>query len=65
MLSELPKINFALTSVEMFDGTTENLINFAFNVGYASFLPVMALKQILQSASYDMNDSMYVTLILQ
>ncbi|KAI5836040.1 hypothetical protein K523DRAFT_289833 [Schizophyllum commune Tattone D] len=24
-------INFALTSVEMFDGTTENLINFAFN----------------------------------
>ena len=49
----------------MFDGTTENLINFAFNVGYASFLPVMALKHILQSASYDMNDSMYVTLILQ
>uniref|UniRef100_D8PQB5 Uncharacterized protein n=1 Tax=Schizophyllum commune (strain H4-8 / FGSC 9210) TaxID=578458 RepID=D8PQB5_SCHCM len=31
LVSVHQQINFALTSVEMFDGTTENLINFAFN----------------------------------
>ena len=52
-------IDFALTSLDMFSGISENLINYAFNVSAHFYWFWCYISHAMQMASYEMNTVMY------
>ena len=52
-------IDFALTSLDMFSGISENLINYAFNVSAHFYWSWCYISHVMQMASYEMNTVMY------